>query len=81
MKASKMSISIEAELGEEVREAAKKAGKGLSAWAAEALAAKLRAEALAEFLDDWQREHGAITPEELRRAREELGLIEKVSTS
>ena len=74
MKATKMSISLESELGEEVREAARKAGKGLSAWLAEAAAEKLRAEALDEFLDQWQRENGPITPEELRRARAKLDL-------
>jgi hypothetical protein len=36
---------------------------------------KLRTEALAEFLNDWQAEHGAITREELAQAERELGLI------
>ncbi|MSP21830.1 MAG: hypothetical protein EXR66_02240 [Dehalococcoidia bacterium] len=74
MKVDKLSISLDAELGDEVRAAARKAGKGVSAWLAEAAAAKLRSEALREFLDEWQAEHGPITPEELARAREELGL-------
>lgn len=73
MKVDKMSISLDAELGDQVRDAAKRSRKGLSAWLAEAAAEKLRAEALAEFLDDWEREHGAFTEEELSRARVELG--------
>lgn len=77
MKAAKLSISLEAELGAEVREAARKAGKGLSAWLAEAAAAKLRNEGLRELLDEWEVEHGPITPEELARAEEELGLRRK----
>ncbi|MDA1061727.1 MAG: hypothetical protein O2895_02280 [Chloroflexi bacterium] len=74
MKVDKMSISFEAELGDEVRSAAQRAGKGLSAWLAEAAAGKLRAEALAEFLDAWERDHGPLTADELGRAEAELGL-------
>ena len=74
MKVDKMSISLEAELGDRVRDAARRARKGISSWLAEAAAAKLRAEALAEFLDDWEKEHGAFTEEELARAEQELGL-------
>lgn len=73
MKVDKMSISLNAELGDQVREAARKAGVGLSAWLARAAEARLRSEALEEFLTEWEREHGAITPSELRRAEERLG--------
>lgn len=69
-----MSISFEAELGDAVRAAAAETGKPLSSWLAEAAAAKLRAEALARFLDDWQAEHGVLTPAEIARAEQELGL-------
>ena len=75
-----MSISLDAELSDEVREAARKAGKGLSAWLAEAAEAKLREGALKEFLDEWQRENGPITPEELRRAEAKLGLTTAADT-
>lgn len=74
VKVDKMSISMDPDLGDEVRAAAAAAGIGLSAWMAEAAAAKLRAQALAEFLDDWEREHGAFTAEELAAAEAELGL-------
>lgn len=33
-----------------------------------------RREALREFLEDWEAEHGALTPEELAKAEAELGL-------
>ncbi|MDQ2883182.1 MAG: hypothetical protein M3Y48_18900 [Actinomycetota bacterium] len=69
-----MSISLEGGLGDAVRAAAQRAGKGLSSWLAEAAAAKLRAEALKEFLDEWERDHGALTAAELERAERELGL-------
>jgi hypothetical protein len=73
MNVDKISISLETELSDEVRRAALKAGKGVSSWLAEAAAAKLRAEALAEFLDTWEKEHGPLTVKELRRAESELG--------
>jgi hypothetical protein len=74
MKVDKMSISLDAELGDEVRNAARKAGVGLSAWLAAAAAAKLRAMVLGEFLDHWEREHGPLAPDELERAETELRL-------
>jgi hypothetical protein len=77
MKVDKISISLEAELSDEVRAAALKAGMGVSSWLAEAAAAKLRAEALAEFLDTWEKEHGPLTVKELSRAESELGLKRK----
>ncbi len=69
-----MSVSFDGELGDAVREAARRAGVGLSAWLAAAAAAKLRSEALAEFLDSWETTNPALTPEELARAERELGL-------
>lgn len=73
MKVDKFSVSFNARLGDEVRDAARRAGSGVSAWLAEAAAAKLRAESLAEFLDAWEIEHGPLTPEELAQAEAELG--------
>jgi hypothetical protein len=74
MKVEKISISLEPALSDEVRAAAMKAGIGVSTWLAQAAAAKLRAEALTDFLDVWQKENGPITPQELSRAESELGL-------
>jgi len=68
-----MSISFQADLGDQVREAARKAGTGLSAWLAGAAAARLRAEALDEFLHIWEKKHGELTTEELSKAERELG--------
>ncbi|MGH4023952.1 MAG: hypothetical protein ACRDRV_05135 [Pseudonocardiaceae bacterium] len=69
-----MSISLDADLGDAVRDAARRTGKGLSSWLGEAAAAKLRAEALGQFLDEWEREHGPLTAAELEHAERELGL-------
>jgi hypothetical protein len=74
VKVDKMSISFDPKLGDAVRSAAAQAGMPLSAWLAEAAASKLRAEALAEFLADWEAEHGALTAEEIARAERELGV-------
>ncbi|MEO7193318.1 MAG: hypothetical protein ABIZ05_00605 [Pseudonocardiaceae bacterium] len=69
-----MSISLDADLGDAVRDAARRASKGLSSWLAEAAATKLRAEALEQYLAEWESEHGAFTPAELEQAERKLGL-------
>ena len=74
MKVDKLSISFAPELGDAVRATAARSGRGLSGWLADAAGARLRAEALAEFLDNWEAEHGELAPEELARATGELGL-------
>ena len=73
MKVDKMSISMAPQLGDDVRAAAERAGVSVSAWLAEAAAARLRKQALADFLAGWQAKHGAITAAELAKARAELG--------
>ena len=73
MKSVKMSVSFERALGDRLRSAARGSGTGVSSWLAGA-AAKLRADALRELLDEWEAEHGAPTIDELRRAEAELGL-------
>jgi hypothetical protein len=74
VKVDKLSISFDPELGDAVRSAAAQSGKPVSSWLAEAAASKLRAEALADFLDGWEAEHGVLTAEELARAEHELGV-------
>jgi hypothetical protein len=74
MKVDKLSVSFDQDLGDAVRDAANRAGRGLSGWLAEAAEAKLRAEALGAFLDSWEAEHGELTAEELDTAVGELRL-------
>ena len=69
-----MSVSFDPELGDAIRAAAAQHGLPLSTWLAEAAASKLRAEALAAYLDAWEAEHGAFTPDELTTAERELRL-------
>ena len=68
-----MSVSMDPALGDDIRAAAERAGLSVSAWLAQAAAARLRWEALAGFLSAWQADHGPITPAELAKARAELG--------
>ena len=72
MKVDKLSISLEAELGDAVRAAAKRSGTGISGWLAQAAAARLRADALSEYLDAWEAEHGPLTADELATAAAQL---------
>jgi hypothetical protein len=74
MKVDKISISFDASLGDQVRDAARRSGAGLSSWLAAAAAARLRAEALEKFLDGWEKKHATLTPTELSQAERELGL-------
>lgn len=75
MGVDKLSVSFEQELGEAVRTAASQAGEPLSSWLADAAAAKLRAEALAGYLAEWEGNHGALTAGEIARAEAELGFV------
>ncbi|HLN68231.1 MAG TPA: hypothetical protein VK280_13275 [Streptosporangiaceae bacterium] len=72
MTADKLNVCFPPELGAAVRDAAAQAGRPLSSWLAEAAARKLRAEALAQFLDDWEAEHGVLEAAEIARAEQEL---------
>jgi len=74
MKVDKISISFDAGLGDQVRDAARKAGTGLSSWLAGAAAARLRAEALEGFLGAWEKKHGGLTAAELSQAERELAV-------
>jgi hypothetical protein len=74
VKVDKLSVSFDPDLGDAVRAAAKRSGRGLSRWLAEAAAARVRAEALADSLEGWEAEHGALSAEEVARAAAELGL-------
>jgi hypothetical protein len=76
VKVDKLSISFDPDLGDAVRGAARQRGSSLSAWLAEAAASKLRAEALADYLDEWEATHGRLTEEELTAAAARLGIVQ-----
>lgn len=73
MNAAKLSISLDAALADEIREATRTAGKPLSTWLAEAASARLRSQALDEFLAEYEAEFGPFTAEELAQADRDLG--------
>lgn len=74
MTVRKMSIAMPADLRDEVRTAADRSGESVSAWISEAAASRLRNEGLGAFLEEWEREHGAFTEEEIQEAEIRLGL-------
>lgn len=80
MKVDKLSVSFDPDLGDAVRAAARQRGGGLSRWLADAAAAKLRTEALADFLDAWEAEHGPLTAAELAKAADELAVPKPATT-
>jgi hypothetical protein len=79
VKVDKLSISFDPDLGDAVRGAARHRGSSLSAWLAEAAAAKLRAEALGDYLVEWEATHGPLTAAELASAVAELGVSPPVA--
>jgi hypothetical protein len=74
VKVDKLSISFDPDLGDAVRGAARQRGSSVSAWLADAAAAKLRAQALSEYLQDWEETHGPLTTGELDRAAAQLDI-------
>lgn len=72
MAVDRLSITVDAELGQAVREAAAAQGMSVSSWVSEAVGERLRQVNLAVFLDEWQAEHGTFTDEQLARARKAL---------
>lgn len=80
MKVDKLSVSFDPDLGDAVRAAARQRGGGVSGWLADAAAAKLRTEALVDFLDAWEAEHGLLTAAELAQAAAELALPIQATT-
>jgi hypothetical protein len=74
MTTARLAISVDAELAEQIREAAQ--GGTVSGWLADAAERKLRAQGLRQVVGAWEADHGPITAAERRRARRELGLTD-----
>lgn len=74
---SKRSVSLPPELADAIDKAATREGQSFSGWLAKVAAARLRLDAGRRAITDWEREHRALTPEELAdgraRARALLG--------
>lgn len=74
MNADRLTVSMDAELGTAVREAAERAGLSVSAWLADAAADRLRNELLGLALEAWEAEQGPLTEEELGEAAASMGI-------
>jgi hypothetical protein len=81
MTVTKLSVSFDPQLDADVRAAAEKAGLSVSAWLADVAADRLRDLHLREFLDAYEQEHGAFTPEELAAADAALGFDSSTDTN
>jgi hypothetical protein len=66
MTVARLAISLDAGLARAMRKAAK--DEPISAWLADAVRRKLRAEGLLRVVEDWEAEHGELTAAELRAA-------------
>lgn len=74
MQVNRLSITMDPELGQAVRDAAAHSGMSVSRWMKEAAAARLRNQLLGVALDAWEAEIGPPTEEELEAARKLLGV-------
>ncbi len=70
----KLSVSVDAQLAEQARRLAERAGVPLSAVVDAALEREVRLAALREAVEGYEAEAGAITDEERQASRARLGL-------
>jgi hypothetical protein len=61
----KRSISLPADLADAIDQAATAEGTTVSAWIADTAAHRLRLDAGRRGIADWERQHGALTPDEI----------------
>ena len=61
----KRSISLPSDLAEAIDQAATAEGTTVSAWIAETAEHRLRIDAGRQGVAEWERQHGALTPDEL----------------
>jgi metal-responsive CopG/Arc/MetJ family transcriptional regulator len=72
MAVERVTISLEAELAEAVREAAEADAQNLSAWLADAARRRLASRGLRDVLTEWETEHGQFSEDELANARSRI---------
>jgi hypothetical protein len=66
-------MTMDPDLGRAVREAAARSGVSVSRWLSDAAADHLRSELLGAALDEWERENGPFSDQELDTAARVLG--------
>ena len=72
----RLSITLPAELGTAVRQAAAAQSRSVSSWLADAAAQAMRNRRLGVVLDEWEHEHGRPSEEQIAAAGRGLGLQE-----
>jgi predicted transcriptional regulator len=68
MQVDRLSVAIDPDLGQAVRQAAATSGVSVSRWMGEAARDRLRNQLLGAALDAWEAENGPFTEEELAEA-------------
>ena len=69
----RLTVLLDSELAEAVRQAAEEDGQGLSAWLGNAARHQLASRGLRQVVADWEAIHGPFTDEELEAARQRFG--------
>ncbi|MCP4957987.1 MAG: hypothetical protein GY925_01825 [Actinomycetia bacterium] len=72
MSVVRVTVSLEAELAEAVREAALADAQNLSAWISDAARRRLATRQLRDVIAAWEAEHGEFSEDELADARRRL---------
>jgi Mn-dependent DtxR family transcriptional regulator len=72
MSVERLTVSLESELADAVREAANAESLNVSAWMAQAAHRELASRGLREVIAEWELEHGAFTETEMTTARARL---------
>lgn len=72
MTVERVTVSLESELAEAVREAADADAQNVSAWIADAARRRLATRGLRDVISEWESEHGSFTDDELAEARARL---------
>ena len=73
MAVERVTISLESELAEAVRQAAEDDAQNLSAWLADAARRRIATRGLRNVIAEWELEHGTFSSDELADARQRLG--------
>ncbi len=73
MAVERLTVSLEAALASEVRDAADADAQNVSAWMAEAARRQLAARGLRDVVSAWELEHGSFTEDELVAGRARFG--------
>lgn len=72
MSVERLTVSLESELAEAVREAANAESLNVSAWMAQAAHRELSSRGLREVVAEWEAAHGSFSEKELAGARKKL---------